>query len=208
MMRVEISGASAAGSPVHPTLRPHLTATTHEHAPDPGQIGATLRERYGERGQGLPGAGALALGHRALCLPRGPSPAPPPAAQGSALAVRRLLAGAALRHRRAARTGGLRRQPHEPLDRGDDHPGALQLPQGAVSRADANEGGGGQRRAGVPRRRRGYGFLAARHPLLGLSSRGLARLACEIYAGNGIAAYLTDPARTTAPSCPPRSCPS
>ena len=38
-----------------------------------------------------------------------------------------------------------------------------------------------------------YGFLGADHPLLGLSSRGLAKLACEIYAGNGIAAYLTDP---------------
>jgi phosphoglucomutase len=31
------------------------------------------------------------------------------------------------------------------------------------------------------------------HPLLGLSSRGLARLACEIYAGNGITAYVPAP---------------
>jgi phosphoglucomutase len=38
-----------------------------------------------------------------------------------------------------------------------------------------------------------YGFLGADHPLIGLSSRGLARLACEIYVGNGIAAYLSDP---------------
>jgi phosphoglucomutase len=38
-----------------------------------------------------------------------------------------------------------------------------------------------------------YGFLGPEHPLLGLSSRGLARLACEIYAGNGIVAYLGDP---------------
>jgi phosphoglucomutase len=38
-----------------------------------------------------------------------------------------------------------------------------------------------------------YRFLGAGHPLLGLSSRGLAKLACEIYAGNGIAAFLTDP---------------
>ena len=38
-----------------------------------------------------------------------------------------------------------------------------------------------------------YGFLGADHPLIGLSSRGLARLACEIYAGNGITAYLHDP---------------
>jgi phosphoglucomutase/phosphomannomutase len=38
-----------------------------------------------------------------------------------------------------------------------------------------------------------YGFLGPEHPLLGLSSRGLARLACEIYAGNGITAFLHDP---------------
>jgi phosphoglucomutase len=38
-----------------------------------------------------------------------------------------------------------------------------------------------------------YGFLGPDHPLIGLSSRGLARLACEIYAGNGITAYLHDP---------------
>jgi phosphoglucomutase len=38
-----------------------------------------------------------------------------------------------------------------------------------------------------------YAFLGAEHPLMGLSSRGLARLACEIYAGNGITAYLHDP---------------
>jgi phosphoglucomutase/phosphomannomutase len=38
-----------------------------------------------------------------------------------------------------------------------------------------------------------YRFLGPEHPLLGLSSRGLARLACEIYAGNGITAFLADP---------------
>jgi phosphoglucomutase len=38
-----------------------------------------------------------------------------------------------------------------------------------------------------------YRFLGSEHPLAGLSSRGLARLACEIYAGNGIAAYLEEP---------------
>ena len=38
-----------------------------------------------------------------------------------------------------------------------------------------------------------YTFLGPRHPLLGTSSRSLARLACEIYAANGIAAYLADP---------------
>jgi phosphoglucomutase len=38
-----------------------------------------------------------------------------------------------------------------------------------------------------------YRFLGPSHPLIGLSSRGLARLACEIYAGNGIAAYLSQP---------------
>ena len=40
----------------------------------------------------------------------------------------------ALRHRRPARPGRLRRQPHQPLDRGHDHPGPLQLPQGPFCR--------------------------------------------------------------------------
>lgn len=38
-----------------------------------------------------------------------------------------------------------------------------------------------------------YGFLGAKHPLLGTSSRSMARLACEIYAGNGVVAYLAEP---------------
>jgi phosphoglucomutase/phosphomannomutase len=38
-----------------------------------------------------------------------------------------------------------------------------------------------------------YGFLGKNHPLLGVSSRSMARLACEIYASNGIIAYLADP---------------
>ena len=39
-----------------------------------------------------------------------------------------------------------------------------------------------------------YGFLGKRHPLVGTSSRSLAKLACEIYAANGVKAYLADPA--------------
>ena len=38
-----------------------------------------------------------------------------------------------------------------------------------------------------------YAFLGGAHPLLGLSSRGLAKLACEIYAGNGVVVYLATP---------------
>jgi phosphoglucomutase len=38
-----------------------------------------------------------------------------------------------------------------------------------------------------------YRFLGGQHPLLGVSSRSLAKLACEIYAGNGIVAYLAEP---------------
>ena len=38
-----------------------------------------------------------------------------------------------------------------------------------------------------------YAFLDPRHPLLGVSSRSLARLACEIYAANGIVAWLAEP---------------
>ncbi|MGH0032335.1 MAG: hypothetical protein ACQGVC_21285 [Myxococcota bacterium] len=38
-----------------------------------------------------------------------------------------------------------------------------------------------------------YGFLGGDHPLLGVSSRSLARLACEIYAGNGITAWTSSP---------------
>jgi phosphoglucomutase/phosphomannomutase len=38
-----------------------------------------------------------------------------------------------------------------------------------------------------------YRFLGSEHPLLGVSSRSLGRLACEIYAGNGIAAWFASP---------------
>ena len=38
-----------------------------------------------------------------------------------------------------------------------------------------------------------YKFLGAAHPLIGVSSCSLARLACEIYAGNGIRAWFKDP---------------
>ena len=43
-----------------------------------------------------------------------------------------------------------------------------------------------------------YRFLGTTHPLIGTSSRSLAKLACEIYAGNGIVAYLADPSSDTA----------
>lgn len=38
-----------------------------------------------------------------------------------------------------------------------------------------------------------YRFLGAEHPLLGTSSRSLARLACRVYAGNGLVACLAEP---------------
>ena len=38
-----------------------------------------------------------------------------------------------------------------------------------------------------------YHFLGDQHPLLGTSSRLIAKLACEIYAGNGVTAYLAEP---------------
>ena len=38
-----------------------------------------------------------------------------------------------------------------------------------------------------------YRFLGDGHPLLGVSSRSLGRLACEIYAGNDIVAYFAEP---------------
>lgn len=38
-----------------------------------------------------------------------------------------------------------------------------------------------------------YQFLGDAHPLLGVSSRSLGQLACEIYAGNGIIAYFAEP---------------
>jgi phosphoglucomutase len=43
-----------------------------------------------------------------------------------------------------------------------------------------------------------YKFLGAEHALLGTSSRSLARLACQIYAANGIVAYLNSPNDPTA----------
>lgn len=38
-----------------------------------------------------------------------------------------------------------------------------------------------------------YAFLGDDHPLIGVSSRSLGRLACEIYAGNGIVAHFPPP---------------
>jgi len=43
-----------------------------------------------------------------------------------------------------------------------------------------------------------YRMLPSGHPLIGTSSRSLAVLACEIYAGNGISAYLAEPGSPTA----------
>ena len=43
-----------------------------------------------------------------------------------------------------------------------------------------------------------YGFLPSSHPLRGVSSRSFGRLACEIYAGNGIKAYFAEPEDSTA----------
>ncbi len=43
-----------------------------------------------------------------------------------------------------------------------------------------------------------YGFLGHSHPLLGVSSRSLGKLACEIYAGNGIVAYFAEPGNDAA----------
>ena len=43
-----------------------------------------------------------------------------------------------------------------------------------------------------------YTFLGPRHPLLGVSSRSLGRLACEIYAGNGVTAWFARPEDDTA----------
>lgn len=44
-----------------------------------------------------------------------------------------------------------------------------------------------------------YGFLGYNHPLLGVSSRSLGILACEVYAGNGITAYFAEPDVDTDP---------
>ena len=38
-----------------------------------------------------------------------------------------------------------------------------------------------------------YSFLGDSHPLLGVSSRSLGKLACEVYAANGIKAYFANP---------------
>ncbi len=43
-----------------------------------------------------------------------------------------------------------------------------------------------------------YGFLGDSHPLLGVSSRSLGKLACRIYAGNGIVTYFAEPESDTA----------
>ncbi len=38
-----------------------------------------------------------------------------------------------------------------------------------------------------------YRFLGPSHPLIGTSSRSIAKLACEIYAGNGVVSYIAEP---------------
>ncbi len=38
-----------------------------------------------------------------------------------------------------------------------------------------------------------YHFLGSSHPLIGTSSRSIAKLACEIYAGNGVISFLAEP---------------
>ena len=43
-----------------------------------------------------------------------------------------------------------------------------------------------------------YRFLGDRHPLLGCSSRSLAKLACTIYSANGFQVYLAEPESDTA----------
>ena len=43
-----------------------------------------------------------------------------------------------------------------------------------------------------------YTFLGEDHPLVGVSSRSLGKLACSIYAGNGITAYFEEPERDDA----------
>ena len=43
-----------------------------------------------------------------------------------------------------------------------------------------------------------YKFLGDTHPLLGISSRSLGRLACEVYAANGITAYFEEPHQANA----------
>ncbi len=52
-----------------------------------------------------------------------------------------------------------------------------------------------------------YHFLGNNHPLLGVSSRSLGKLACEIYTGNGIIAYFAEPSADQAVmSTPELSC--
>ena len=146
---VELLAVLALLRPGPPRRRPMSERLT--------RLGALLGERYGDLGRAGPaGAGALALGRGSPRPPRGAGTSPrvrPPAA-----AVRRLLAGAPVRHRRPARAGGLRRQPSEPRHRGPDHPGALRLPAPALPRTVRPVGGGGQRRAGVPGHRRDLPF--------------------------------------------------
>jgi phosphoglucomutase/phosphomannomutase len=43
-----------------------------------------------------------------------------------------------------------------------------------------------------------YKFLGESHPLLGISSRSLGRLACEVYAANGITTYFEEPYQANA----------
>ena len=51
-----------------------------------------------------------------------------------------------------------------------------------------------------------YPFLGKDHPLLGFSSRAFAKLACEIYAANGIRCFVVDPESDNAVLSTPELC--
>ena len=153
-------------------------------------ISNLLTERYGERGKAAAERLQLGSGRRAHGLPRYPGPAFGGTARAAAL--RCLLAGASLWHRGRRGRVGYGSNRFNPTTvamtvQGHCNYLAAAFPGKGLSVIVANDVRVFNDFAGV------YRFLGSDHPLLGTSSRSIAKLACEIYAGNGVVAYLAEP---------------
>ena len=107
-------------------------------------------------------------------------------------ARRRVLPGAAVRHRRTARRDRDRTQPHEPVDDRGQRPGALRLPQAAVSRRQPVADRPRLRRPPVRRPSRRLQPRLA-NPVLHLTSREICQYAAGVYAANGVHTHILAP---------------
>ena len=101
-------------------------------------------------------------------------------------AARLLLPGPAVRHRRPARGGRHRPEPHEPLDPRGQRPGALRVPPPAVPRRRTRCRSSSPTTCGSSRTSGGSTTRDLPNPVLHLSSRDFCQYAAGVYAANGI----------------------